>query len=212
MSRETSGAPGNVPPKTLERPVQDGRVPHDPFPLLADWLPENEDPNRPVCTLATVDENGLPDARTLLLSGHYDDRVTFHTEASSRKAIQIRVNPVGAIVVRWEELARQVVLRGRVVPSSEAEAAAAFARRNRYLRLLASLNTDEMAARPRVEREAAFADVDRSQPNPPQPEGWAGYALIPSDVLFWEGSGAGPSRRARYRRDGSGWSLSFLAG
>lgn len=212
MSTPSTGAPGNVPPKLLERPVQDGTVPDEPFTLLGEWLPSNDDPERPLCTLATVDEAGLPDARTVLLSAFHGDRVTVHTEASTRKMAQLRAHPFAAIVLRWPELARQAVLRGAVVDSGEQEAAEAFARRSRYLQLLASLNTPEMARRPRAEREEAFVAFDAAHAEPPQPDGWAGLALLPREFAFWEGSGMGPSRRVRYRRADAGWEREFLPG
>lgn len=212
MSAPTSGAPGDVPSALLDRPVQDGTAPADPFALLGDWLPSNDDPERPPCTLATVDEEGVPDARTVLLSALHGDRVTIHTEAASRKVRQLRAHPVGAIVVRWPELARQIVLRGTVVDSGEEEEAEAFARRSRYLQLLATLNTPEMALRSRAEREKAFAEFDAAHLRPPQPAGWMGFALVPSEITFWEGAGTGPSRRAQYQRVADAWQLAYLPG
>ena len=94
-----SGAPGNVPPESLARPVQDGSWPADPFLLLREWAPENDDPDRPLATVATVDTEGMPDARTVLLTAVLDDGVTFHTDARSRKAEQLRARPVAAVVV-----------------------------------------------------------------------------------------------------------------
>ncbi|NHI17901.1 pyridoxine/pyridoxamine 5'-phosphate oxidase [Microbacterium excoecariae] len=208
----TPGAAGNVPPEGLDRPVQDGRVPADPADLLAAWLPGDDDPERPLCTLATVDEEGVPDARTVLVSGRREAGITFHTEGSSRKAQQLAAHPVAALVVRWPELARQVVLRGRVERTDPADEALAFARRSRYLQLLAGINTDALAAEDRATRERVYARIDAETPDPPQPDSWTGYALVPHEVTFWEGSDAAPSRRARYTRAGDGWSASFLAG
>ncbi|WP_221585829.1 pyridoxamine 5'-phosphate oxidase family protein [Microbacterium sp. G2-8] len=208
----TLGAPGNIAPDGLDRPVQDGRVPADPFSLVRAWLPRNDDPDRPLCTLATVDAVGAPDARTVLLSAVQDDSVTIHTEGQTRKAQQLRERPPAAIVVRWPDLARQLVLRGDMRASTSSEARVAFARRSRYLQLLASVNTDELATRPRVEREAAYARFDQHTPDPPQPASWAGFALHPVEITFWEGSDRGPSRRARYTRRGASWDIAFLAG
>ncbi|WP_051172749.1 pyridoxamine 5'-phosphate oxidase family protein [Microbacterium indicum] len=208
----TPGAKGNVPPEGLERRVQDGDLPADPWDLVRAWLPEDDDPDRPLCTLATVGLDGVPNARTVLLSAVHDGAVAIHTEASSRKAAELAAHPSAAIVVRWPELARQLVLRGPVAPTAAEEASAAFGRRSRYLQLLASLNEPEMAARPRAEREAAFAAFDAATPAPPEPDGWVGFALTASEILLWEGSERGPSRRARYARAGEGWELSFLPG
>ena len=187
-----------MPSPQPERLVQDGRTPADPFALLRGWAPD-DDPDRPLATLGTVDEAGLPDARTVQLSSVGLESVTFHTDAGSRKADQLRRNPRAALVVRWDQQARQVVLRGTVSETAAEERRTAFARQSRYLQLLAWMNTWELALLSRPERERRWAAFDRSHPVLSPPSSWVGYALRPVDILFWEGSELGPSRRVRYR-------------
>ncbi|GAA3658226.1 pyridoxine/pyridoxamine 5'-phosphate oxidase [Microbacterium marinilacus] len=207
-----SGAPGNVPPESLARPVQDGSWPADPFLLLREWAPENGDPDRPLATVATVDTEGMPDARTVLLTAVLDDGVTFHTDARSRKAEQLRVRPVAAFVVRWPESARQVVLRGRVEESSAEEQRIAYERRARYLQLLAWVNTAGFARLPRAERERRWGDADADGPSGEPPAAWTGFHLRPSELMFWEGSAVTASRRVAYRRVGDRWATEALPG
>ncbi|MFE7505388.1 pyridoxal 5'-phosphate synthase [Promicromonospora sp. NPDC057488] len=195
-----------------DRLVQDGRCPPDPFALLRLWAPADDDPERPLATLATVDADGLPDARTVVLTSVGDDAVTFHTDARSRKADQLRAHPRAALVVRWAERERQVVLRGAAAEVSTEACRAVFARQSRYLQLLAWLNTPELAALPRAERERRWAAFDASHPVLEPPPTWAGFAVRPVDVLFWEGTGDGPSRRVRYRRSARGWTQEALPG
>ncbi|MFI2364121.1 pyridoxal 5'-phosphate synthase [Promicromonospora sp. NPDC019610] len=195
-----------------ERYVQDGPLPDDPFVLLRLWAPEDDEPNGPLATLATVDADGLPDARTVLLTGVGPDAVAFHTDARSRKVRQLRAHPRAALVVRWDEQARQVVLRGTVSATSAEESRTAYARQSRYLQLLAWLNTPELARLARSERERRWAAFDASHPVLDPPPDWAGYAVEPVDVLFWEGSDDGPSRRVRYRRLAHGWTSEALPG
>lgn len=205
-ARPASGVPA------AERPVQDGSVPGDPFALLRDWLPANGDPDRPLCTLATVDDDGRPDARTVLVSAVRPDGVAIHTDATSRKVRQLDRTPFAAVVMRWPEVARQVVLRGGAQRASAAEDALAYAERSRYLRLLAHLNSADLAVRDRAERERAFAAFDAAWPDPQQPPSWVGYAIVADEITFWEGAERGPSRRARYSRAAAGWAVEFLPG
>ncbi|WOF23912.1 pyridoxamine 5'-phosphate oxidase family protein [Microbacterium betulae] len=206
------GAPGNIPPADLERPVQDGALPEDPFALLMAWAPSNDDPVRPTATLATLDADGLPDARTVLLSAVTSEGASFHTDAGSRKAGQLAERPTAALVVRWEAAARQVVLRGGVERSVARDARDAYARRGRYLQVLAWMNTPDVARLPRAEREERWAAFDAAHPDLDAPETWAGFVLRPQEMLFWEGSAVAPSRRARYRRRDGGWALDLLPG
>lgn len=206
------GAAGIVPPTEGERPVQDGSAPADPAALLLSWLPADDAPERPLATLATVDEDGVPDARTVLVSAVDGVSVAIHTDVGSRKAQQLRARPVAALVVRWPEDARQVVLRGSVRRDTAAGERAAFDRRSRYLQLLALLNTDQLANRPRVEREDAFARADLAHDEPAMPASWAGFWLLPDEIAFWEGAEGGPSRRVRYTRGDAGWTRTYVAG
>lgn len=196
-----------------DRLVQDdGPLPADPFSLLRLWAPADDAPDRPAATLATVDDAGLPDVRTVLLSTVDTDAVTFHTDARSRKVGQLRAHPHAALAVRWDEQARQVVLRGTTTATSSEEDRTAYARQPRYLQLLAWLNTPELAALARAERERRWAAFDASHPVLDPPPTWVGYALRPVDVLFWEGSEQGPSRRIRYRRTADDWTMEALPG
>ena len=86
------------------------------------------------------------------------------------------------------------------------------ARQPRYLQLLAWLNTPELAALDRAERERRWADFDARHPVLDPPTTWVGYTLRPVDVLFWEGSEQGPSRRLRYLPTANGWTSHPLPG
>lgn len=192
--------------------IQDGPLPADPLLLLRAWLPDDDDPARPVATLATVDSAGLPDARAVLLSSARDGVLTFHTDGRSRKAAQLRAHPAAALVLAWPERARQLVVRGSVVASSGAEERRAYARRSRYLQLLAWLNSDALAQQERATREAEWERFDRAHDELTPPETWAGFVLQPTELLLWEGSVAGPSRRAHYRLQLGTWRLEVRAG
>jgi len=197
---------------SVDGSIQDGSLPSDPLALLAQWLPGDDDPARPVATLATVDDDGLPDARAVLLSSYRDGVFTFHTDRRSRKVEQLRSRPAAAIVLAWPERVRQLVVRGPVSESPLDEQRRAYARRSRYLQLLAWLNSDDLAQQDREAREAEWDRFDREHDELSPPDAWTGFALRPLEVLLWEGSATGPSRRAHYRRQDGAWRLDVRAG
>lgn len=203
---------GHDPAPAVDRPIQDDRVPADPIALLTAWLPHDEDPVRPTATLATVDADGMPNARTVLLSSFANGRAAFHTDATSTKARELREEPVAALALFWGDLGRQVVLRGPVVRTSAETDRLAFSRRSRYLQLLAWMNTPDTARAPRAARERAWSEFDAEHQVLSPPHNWVGYELIPDSLIFWEGSARGPGRRVRYTRQGPGWQHEILPG
>ncbi|MCA0145290.1 pyridoxamine 5'-phosphate oxidase family protein [Blastococcus sp. LR1] len=187
----------------------DGSPPADPWSLARQWLPEDDDPDRPRVTLATIGEDGCPDARTVLLSAVDESGFAFHTAASSRKVGQLAASPLAAMVVLRPDSGRQLVVRGDVVPDSPDSELAAWAARVPYLRRLAVLNTDELARLPlaeRLERWAAGSDSG------PPAESWLGFRLQPREMTFWAAHPDTASRRLRYVRTGNGWSATHAAG
>ena len=177
-------------------------APADPFGLLADWLPSPESGETPVMTLSTTGVDGYPNARTVLLSLFDGARVHFHTDSRSRKAVELGVDTRATVTVLQPEAARQVVVTGDVAPVTEAEARAAYARRSRYLQLLAWLNDVGTASLDVTERRARWAAFDAAHPGPlDPPPTWRGYAITPVRVVAWEGDDEGPSTRLAYELD-----------
>ena len=112
----------------------------------------------------------------------------------------------------WPGFDRQLTVRGDVVADDPASAAAAWAARPDHLRLLAWLNTDELAGRPLGERRERWADL-AARPLPPAPaDSWVGYRLQPREYTFWAARPDTASRRLQYRRDGAGWRWAHRAG
>jgi pyridoxamine 5'-phosphate oxidase len=188
----------------------DGAPPEDPLELARQWLPADDDPDRPRVTLATVGADGCPDARTVLLSAFDDSGFAFHTSATSRKVAELAAVPRAAMVLLDPDAPRQLVVRGDVVPDAPGPAAAAWSARTAYLRQLAELNTDELAGRPLAERRSRWAAF---RPASPAPAGsWVGYRLRPAELTFWAGAPDAASRRLQYTRTGGSWTWRHLAG
>lgn len=190
----------------------------DPIALFADWLREanaGEISDANAMTLATVDADGMPDARIVLLKDFSADGFSFYTNLGSAKANQLARQGKAALVFHWKSLERQVRLRGRIVPVNKAVADAYFAERARDSQIGAWASDQ---SRPLPEREALEAkialfkelhDGDQEIPRPPY---WGGYKLVPNTIEFWQAQAFRLHDRRRYTFDpeGNAWSQERL--
>ncbi|MET0447269.1 MAG: pyridoxamine 5'-phosphate oxidase family protein [Aeromicrobium sp.] len=193
-------------------------IPPDALALLTAWLPGDDEPDRPRMQLATVDADGAPDARTVLLSGWDEEGFLLHTDSRSRKVAQLAADARVALVILHPSGSRQLVVRGRAVPTSAAVDALAFERRSPDLRQLAWLNTEALALLPQEQRAAEWAEFSEVHgPDLPPPATWSGHLVRPDRLTFWEADPTGPSHRVEYRLTAGddtagGWSVHHLAG
>ena len=188
----------------------------DPFVVLSDWLPgvPGREGFLPVVSLATVDADGAPDIRAVLISEIVDGRLYLHTDTRSRKVVHLRADARVAIALTIPETARQVTMTGRAEPADPAENAAAYENRSRYLQLLAWANDSGTAATGEPERRRRWAEFSAAHPDGTltAPADWIGFAVTPQRITFWQGASDQPSHRVEYRRVGSGWVSEHLPG
>ena len=186
----------------------------DPITQFAAWweVAEAEVPLPDAMTLATVDSDGAPDARTVLLKGFGDDGFRFFTNRESAKGVQLAASPRAALVVYWRELDRQIRVRGNVGQMSDIESDAYFATRPRDSQLGAWASPQSRPLRDRGELDARLREVterfgDGEVPRPPH---WGGYVLRHDQVEFWQGQVGRLHDRFAYRRDGAAWLIERL--
>jgi pyridoxamine 5'-phosphate oxidase len=194
-----------------------GDLAADPFEQFSAWyeLAGAEIPLADAMTIATVDADGAPDARMVLLKGHGPDGFRFHTNYEGAKAGEIAADPRGALILYWREHDRQVRARGPIERLSAADSDAYFATRARESRLgaWASPQSRPLADRAELEGRLAavrerFADVE----DIPRPDFWGGYLLRPETIEFWQGQQARLHDRFLYSRDGADdWRIQRLA-
>jgi pyridoxamine 5'-phosphate oxidase len=162
----------------------------EPIGLFLEWLADAKatEPNDSnAMALSTVDASGAPDSRMVLLKDIDDRGFTFFSNAESDKGVELAARPVAALLFHWKSLRRQVRVRGRVEPVSEAEADAYFATRARESRIGAWASDQ---SRPLPDRETLEAAVARETArfdgqDVPRPARWTGWRVIPEAVEFW---------------------------
>ena len=167
----------------------------EPFALFADWLRDAEasEPNDPnAMALATVDADGLPNVRMVLLKGVDGADATlrgfvFYTNLESAKGRELAATPKAALCFHWKSLRRQVRVRGSVSAVSSEEADAYFASRARGSRLGAWASAQSRPLESRFALEKAVATVTARYPigEIPRPQHWSGFRFTPLEIEFW---------------------------
>lgn len=162
--------------------------------------------------LATVDENGQPHARMVLMKGFDTDGIVWYTNYTSHKGHELDAAPRAALLFYWGQLERQVRIEGPVEKVSDAESDAYYAVRPLDSRIgaWASPQSEVIANRGVLVANAAKAAAEHGL-NPPRPPWWGGYRLRPELWEFWQGRKSRLHDRLRYTlRDGR-WTRERLA-
>jgi pyridoxamine 5'-phosphate oxidase len=164
-------------------------------------------------TLATVDQEGRPSARTVLLKGADARGFIFFTNYESRKGKELAGNPNAALTFFWPELERQVCVAGTVSKVSEAESEAYFKSRPRGSQLSAWASDQSEVVVDRAILEAKWREIEARFPNDvPLPPTWGGYVLAPTRIEFWQGRASRLHDRFRYQKNADGsWQIDRLS-
>ena len=200
----------------VERPAFDPETaPDHPAELFRQWLTEAIDAGVQAphaMTLGTVDEDGRPTTRVLLLKGLDDGRWQFASSRTSRKGREIAATPWGAATFYWREQSRQVRLRGRILDGGAEAAARDFLARPADARVEALAGRQSEVLDDPGELAAAAAAARRQVEGDPElvPEHWALYHLVPDEVEFWQGDPARRHVRLRYLFAGDAWTRQTL--
>ena len=182
----------------------------EPIGLFVEWLADARahEPNDPnAMTLSTVDADGLPDARIVLLKDVDARGFTFYSNSESAKGVELAGCAAAALTFHWKSLRRQVRVRGAVEPVTPAEADAYFASRARESRIGAWASDQSRPLSDRtVLEEAVGRETERFDGQEvPRPSHWTGWRVVPRSVEFWRDRPFRLHDRLRFDRDGEGW-------
>ncbi len=187
----------------------------DPFVQFERWFKDALAANLPLAnamTLATVTRDGAPDARAVLLKGVDHGGFVFYTNYDSRKARQLAARPLACLVFLWTPLERQVRIEGPVDKVSARESDAYFATRPVGARLSARASAQSAVVASREQLEKAMqGEKQKHGDNPPRPDNWGGYRLIPARIEFWQGRENRLHDRLLYTHGQGSWKIERLA-
>jgi pyridoxamine 5'-phosphate oxidase len=164
-------------------------------------------------TLATVDEDGRPTARMVLLKQADQDGFVFYTNLDSQKGREIENNPNVALCFWWPALQEQIRIEGAVVPVSDGEADAYFATRDRNSQIgaWASRQSGELGSLEEMRGEFESVAEQYEDRDVPRPPNWSGFRVRPERIEFWLGKPHRLHERYLYTRRGNDWVITMLS-
>jgi pyridoxamine 5'-phosphate oxidase len=188
---------------------------HDPVALFRTWFQEAIDSGveqAQAMTVATIDADGSPDARMMLLKGMDERGFVFYTNMQSAKARAVLRDPRVALCFYWENIDKQVRVRGRAEMVSDKEADAYFATRPRLSQISAwaSKQSQTMRGYFEFEVEVAKAALRFGIGEVPRPTFWSGFRVVPDRMEFWKQKPFRRHERVLYHRTNEGWQTQWL--
>jgi pyridoxamine 5'-phosphate oxidase len=194
--------------------VREEELDRDPLRQFSAWLEDAHGAGLgppDTVALATATPDGRPSARMVLLKAADERGFSFFTNRLSRKGRELAANPRAAFVLHWPALGRQVRVEGRVEELPREESAAYWATRPLGSRVSAAISPQTDVVESREWLEARAAELAAAGGQPPLPDHWGGYRVVPETIELWEHREDRLHDRVRYTRADDAWTLERLA-
>lgn len=191
--------------------LEDGTLSADPLEQIATWVQQADDadvyePNGMV--ISTIDPDGEPSSRTVLLRGIDDHGLYFYTDYTSRKGLALVAHPSISVVFPWYIQHRQIKIFGHATRTNREMSDAYFSSRPRGSQLSAWASDQSQPIESREALEAKVVAMEErfdSDAEIPRPDRWGGFLIVPQRIEFWAGRTSRLHDRIRFDRTDSGW-------
>ena len=212
----TNADPAEIRARAMAQGLDLPELNPDPIVQFERWYQQTIDAKLPepnAMSLATVDSDGQPSLRTVLLKIYDAQGFVFFTNYHSRKARQMDANDRVALLFPWVALARQVKILGRAARIPTAESLKYFTTRPRGSQIGAWSSPQSQVITSRSLLEQKVEEIKRkfADGDVPLPDFWGGYRVVPDSIEFWQGRDSRLHDRFRYTRDNGSWRIERLA-
>ena len=195
--------------------LNESDVSHNPLDQFNTWLQEaikNEVPEPNAMVLATVNKDGQPGARNVLLKSADDNGFIFFTNKNSDKASDLKQNPHCTLLFSWLSQHRQVIVKGKAEEISREESNTYFQTRPYGSRISAWVSEQSQVIKNREELETKVKEfMDKYPENVPMPDYWGGYLVKPESIEFWQGRPSRLHDRIRFTKKGNTWTIERIS-
>ena len=195
--------------------LNESDINHNPLDQFNKWLEEaikNQVPEPNAMVLATVNKDGQPGARNVLLKSADDNGFIFFSNKHSDKASDLKQNPNCTLLFSWLSQHRQVIVKGKAEEISKEESNTYFQTRPYGSRISAWVSEQSQVIKNREELEIKVKEVmDKYPENVPMPNHWGGYLVKPESIEFWQGRPSRLHDRIRFTKKANTWAIERIA-
>ena len=195
--------------------LNESDINHNPLDQFNKWLEEaikNQVPEPNAMVLATVNKDGQPGARNVLLKSADDNGFIFFSNKNSDKASDLKQNPNCTLLFSWLSQHRQVIVKGKAEEISKEESNTYFQTRPYGSRISAWVSEQSQVIKNREELEIKVKEVmDKYPENVPMPDHWGGYLVKPESIEFWQGRPSRLHDRIRFTKKANTWIIERIA-
>jgi pyridoxamine 5'-phosphate oxidase len=195
--------------------LNESDINHNPLDQFNKWLAEaikNQVPEPNAMVLATVNKDGQPGARNVLLKSADDNGFIFFTNKNSDKASDLKQNRHCTLLFSWLNQHRQVIVKGIVKEISREESNTYFQTRPYGSRISAWVSEQSQVIKSREELEIKVKEfMDKYPENVPMPDYWGGYLVKPESIEFWQGRPSRLHDRIRFTKKGNTWTIERIS-